>query len=163
MLPKNQNGAAVLEFLIVLPILLLFLFGGIEFGAIFYNKQVLTNASREGARAGITREYTLDGIKHEYTEADIEGIVKNYWLNEEKKSFLLGFSPIDPEDIEVTVIPEEFTATGNEYLTVGVKIKDYNLIFASIMGLDILYKVPDLQNIINISASTTMRMEPKLN
>lgn len=152
MLPKNQNGAAVLEFLIVLPILLLFLFGGIEFGAVFYNKQVLTNASREGARAGITREYT---------KAEIENIVNTYWLNEKDESFLLGFSPIT---LEVKVDPEDFiTDPTNEYLTVGVKIKDYNLIFASIMGLDILYKVLDLQNIIDIPASTTMRMEPKLN
>ena len=50
---ESQRGVAAVEFAIVLP-LLLFLFIGItEFGIAYYNKQVLTNASREGARAGI--------------------------------------------------------------------------------------------------------------
>ncbi len=51
---KNENGGAAIEFALLLPILLLTLFGIIEFGLLFYNQQVLTNASREGARAGIS-------------------------------------------------------------------------------------------------------------
>ncbi|MCK5219206.1 pilus assembly protein, partial [bacterium] len=47
---KNQRGAAAVEFAIVLPLLALILFGTIDFALLFYNKQVLTNASREGAR-----------------------------------------------------------------------------------------------------------------
>ena len=49
----NQRGAAAVEFAIVLPILLLLFAGVTEFGIMYYNKQVLTNASREGARAGV--------------------------------------------------------------------------------------------------------------
>ena len=49
MLRHNQKGAALIEFAIVLPLLLLLVFGAIEFGLLFYNKQVITNASREGA------------------------------------------------------------------------------------------------------------------
>lgn len=54
---KNK-GAAVVEFAVVLPILLLLVFGIIEFGFLLYNKAMLTNASREAARVGIV--YTLD-------------------------------------------------------------------------------------------------------
>jgi len=50
---KNQKGVALVEFAIVLPLLLFLLFGFIEFGVMLYNKQVITNASREGARAAI--------------------------------------------------------------------------------------------------------------
>ncbi|CCK80434.1 TadE/TadG family type IV pilus assembly protein [Desulfobacula toluolica] len=50
---KNQRGGAAVEFAIVLPLLALILFGTIDFALLFYNKQVLTNASREGARAAI--------------------------------------------------------------------------------------------------------------
>lgn len=50
---KRERGASALEFALVLPVLLIILFGIIEFGLLMYNKQVLTNASREGARAGI--------------------------------------------------------------------------------------------------------------
>jgi len=52
----GQKGVAAVEFAIILPFLVLLVFGTIEFGVLFYNKQVITNASREGARAGITGE-----------------------------------------------------------------------------------------------------------
>ena len=51
---KSQKGATAVEFAIVLPLLLILVFGIIEFGVMFYDKAVITNASREGARAGIT-------------------------------------------------------------------------------------------------------------
>ena len=56
MLNKNidQKGVAAVEFAIVLPFLVLLICGTIEFGLMFYNKQVITNASREGVRSMIT-------------------------------------------------------------------------------------------------------------
>ena len=53
---KKQRGTAAVEFAIVLPVLVLLLFGTIEFGLLLYNQQVMTNASREGARAGIVSQ-----------------------------------------------------------------------------------------------------------
>ena len=49
----DKTGVAVIEFAIILPLLLVIIFGIIEFGLVLFNKQVITNASREGARAGI--------------------------------------------------------------------------------------------------------------
>lgn len=49
---NNQNGAQIVEFALVLPILLIILFLIIDFGFLVYNKALLTNASREAARAG---------------------------------------------------------------------------------------------------------------
>ncbi|MFV9692161.1 MAG: TadE/TadG family type IV pilus assembly protein, partial [Desulfobacteria bacterium] len=46
----NKRGVAAVEFAICLPILIVLVFGSIEFGLMFYNKQVITNASREGVR-----------------------------------------------------------------------------------------------------------------
>ena len=48
-----QKGAAAVEFAIVCPLLFLLLFAMVEFGLYLYNRQVITNACREGARAGI--------------------------------------------------------------------------------------------------------------
>ena len=48
----NQKGSAVLEMALILPLLLTFLFGIVEFSRILSAKQVITNAAREGARAG---------------------------------------------------------------------------------------------------------------
>lgn len=50
---RGQKGAAAVEFAIILPVFVLLLFGMIEWGLLLFNQQVITNASREGARAGI--------------------------------------------------------------------------------------------------------------
>lgn len=50
---SQQLGAAAVEFAMLLPLLMALFMGTVEMGLILYNKAVLTNASREGARAGI--------------------------------------------------------------------------------------------------------------
>ncbi|WP_413934010.1 TadE/TadG family type IV pilus assembly protein [Nitrospira sp. BLG_1] len=51
----NERGAAAVEFALLLPVFLMILFGIIEFGMIMYGREVVTNAAREGARAGIVQ------------------------------------------------------------------------------------------------------------
>jgi Flp pilus assembly protein TadG len=55
---KGREGQAMVEFALVIPVLLLLLLGIIEFGLLLYNQQVITNASREGARYGIVARET---------------------------------------------------------------------------------------------------------
>jgi Flp pilus assembly protein TadG len=47
---KDSRGNAIIEFALTLPILLLVLFGITEFGRMIMTKNVLSTASREGAR-----------------------------------------------------------------------------------------------------------------
>lgn len=47
---KCDEGAAMVEFALVLPILLMLLFGIIDFGLYFYNDLQLTHAARDAAR-----------------------------------------------------------------------------------------------------------------
>lgn len=49
---KNDRGAAVIEFAILLLLLIPLLFGIIEFGFIWAQSHYLSHAAREGARAG---------------------------------------------------------------------------------------------------------------
>jgi len=51
----NQRGAVAAEFALLLPVLLMILFGIIEFGMMMYGREIVTNAAREGARAGIVQ------------------------------------------------------------------------------------------------------------
>lgn len=51
---KNEEGQAMVELAITLPILLLIVCGIIEFGWIFSNQLMINNSSREGARYAIT-------------------------------------------------------------------------------------------------------------
>ena len=53
MASHGQRGTATVEFGLLLPVLLLIVSGIIEFGMALFDKAVITNASREGARAGI--------------------------------------------------------------------------------------------------------------
>jgi len=69
---SNQKGTTAVEFSIVLIVFITLVFGIIEFGLLMYNQHVITNAGREGARAGIvSRAIRLDD---EY----IKSVVKNY-------------------------------------------------------------------------------------
>lgn len=51
----NERGVVAAEFALLLPVFLLLLFGIIEFGMLMYGREVVTNAAREGARAGIVQ------------------------------------------------------------------------------------------------------------
>jgi len=50
---RNEKGTTAVETAIIILPLMLLIFGIIEFGLLLFNEQVLTNAGREGARAGI--------------------------------------------------------------------------------------------------------------
>ncbi len=50
---RSESGASAVEFALLLPVLMMVLFGIIEFGMALYRQSILTNASREGARLGI--------------------------------------------------------------------------------------------------------------
>lgn len=78
MLWHNQRGAAVVEFAIVLPLLIVLTFGIIEFGIIMYDKAMVTNACREGARAGIVLRLTETGDYNPLTDDEIKSVVLSY-------------------------------------------------------------------------------------
>jgi Flp pilus assembly protein TadG len=52
---KNRRGAAVVEFAIVAPVFFILVFGMIEYGRLVMVQQILTNASREGARFAVVQ------------------------------------------------------------------------------------------------------------
>ena len=54
----SERGAELIEMVVVTPLLLLLLFGIIDFGFLFQKYVVLTNAAMEGARVGMLPGYT---------------------------------------------------------------------------------------------------------
>ena len=128
---QNNRGVAAVELAICLPILILLVCGSIEFGLLFYNQQVITNASREGVRAGITGEMTDDEIKN---------IVQTYCNG--NLINLNGANDLQTNAVTVSA-PD-----GDNDLTVRV-IYDYNFLFAGILGF----------NQTTLAAQTIMRME----
>jgi Flp pilus assembly protein TadG len=69
---KKSRGASAVEFGVILPLLVFMIFGIIELSFALYDKAMITNASREGARAGIV--YRIPTV----TNSEIKGVVNNY-------------------------------------------------------------------------------------
>jgi Flp pilus assembly protein TadG len=65
----SDEGAELIEFALVLPMLLLVVLGIAEFGFMFQRYEVITNAAREGARIAV-----LPG----YSTADVQNRVSAY-------------------------------------------------------------------------------------
>jgi Flp pilus assembly protein TadG len=89
-LNKGENGVAAIEFALLLPFLLMVLFGIIEFSILLYNKAMITNASREGARAGILFRPSDDRL----TADQIRNVVRVY-----AESYLITFGAHEPPEI----------------------------------------------------------------
>ena len=59
---KHRRGAAAVEFAIVAPVFFLMIFGMIEIGRAIMVQQVITNASREGARLAVLPGTTTSDV-----------------------------------------------------------------------------------------------------
>ena len=57
----GERGAALVEFALVAPLLLVVIAGIVDFGFLFQRYEVLTNAAREGARLGSLPGYVTCG------------------------------------------------------------------------------------------------------
>src|SRR4051794_16751579 len=60
---RRRFGGAVLETILVLPVLLYMAFGIVEFGYYFYVKHPCEGAARDGCRAFITAGATLTDVQ----------------------------------------------------------------------------------------------------
>ena len=119
---NNQRGGAGLEFTIIFPLLLMVTFGIIEFGALMFDKAIVTNAAREAARAVAAFDY--DGRPpSQYDCPDLETMrtnaqnVADRWMRNNFGNgnyFLINFDP--DEERTVIVSPPVFDPDTEEYL-----------------------------------------------
>ncbi len=54
---RSERGASAVEFALILPVLLLVLFGLIEFGSLYHDYLAITHATREGARMAAVNQF----------------------------------------------------------------------------------------------------------
>ena len=148
---KIQSGAAVVEFALILPILILLLFGVIEFGTLMYNQQVLTNASREGARAGIVAgiprlPYYGGDTSCTSPPISIEAVVQCY-----AKNHLITFGSTNLLPAPTITPPYDPNAPFGTDLEVTV---NYNFEFLVIPNF-----IPGINRLRAMSAETLMKYE----
>jgi Flp pilus assembly protein TadG len=134
----KQQGAALVEFAIVLPVLLLLVFGMIELGIALYDKAVITNASREGARAGVVYSNPKPN------QTAIETAAKSYC-----NSFLITFAK--GGSTGVTMNESGINGAFGTPLSVTVKYVYTGLLLGPMLSA--------LTGPITLSATTTMNNE----
>jgi len=143
---RQCEGAAMVEFAIGSTVLLLIVLGIIEFGFLWYQKQVITNASREGARYGVTYKTTSIGarLSPQNLSPSIQTVVSNY---------LNGRIPSDSYSIAVSGVG--YSAAN------GTDIKGWDLIVqvSCQNKMDLLSGwIPSLADI-SFTAQTIMKCE----
>lgn len=97
---KKRRGTSVVEFAVVAPVFFLLVFGMIEYGRMIMVQQVLTNASREGARRAV-----LDGA----STSEVTTTVQNFLSSSTVQGATVAVNPSPPtsaaygEPVTVTV------------------------------------------------------------
>lgn len=152
---KGQNGAALVEFALILPILIILIMGIIEFSLLLYDKAVITNASREGARFGIvfrTDRPVASSADYDAAVAarsgEIEDVVETYCGNN-----LVTFA----EDNEIVFnLPNGPCENSDANLIVDVSYRYDFLVFRNIINGLFGGAFPDG---LTLNARTVMRCE----
>lgn len=106
---KKQTGLSFIEFALLLPILMMLLVGIIDISVLMYDKAIITNASREGARYGIvlrTPSYA--------SSASIISYTQTYCANK-----LITFTST-PTSAVVTATPSVASPKFGDTLTVSI-------------------------------------------
>ncbi|WP_299979358.1 TadE family protein [Desulfobacula sp.] len=146
---NNQEGATAVEFAIVLSVLLLFIFGIIEFSLALFNQQVITNAAREGARRGVIMRAPTRIVDDE--NAEIKARVMEF-----AESYLVTFGDdiLTIDDVKINFDddidaddPVRGLSPGND-LIVQVTY-EYQFLFLSTIGI----------GPIDLTSTATMKME----
>lgn len=141
---NNRRGAAAVEFAIILPLLVLLLFATIEVGLLIYNKQIITGASREGARAGIV--LGLDRENADALETESESVATAYCSDH-----LITFGDsVDPLKIEAKwkEVKDPVGPSFGDDLSVTVSY-DYGFLVLGNLGF----------SPVTIDSTTVMRLE----
>lgn len=98
---KREDGQAMVEFALILPIFLLILCGIIDFGWLFYNQLSLNNSCREGARYAVV--HTDENADTQSIINHIENISSTVFANDGVDITVTYSSPSDPTAGDVTV------------------------------------------------------------
>lgn len=119
---RRRDGAALVEFALVAPVFFLIVLGMVEFGRMLMVQQVITNATRVGARRGI-----IEGA----TETEVTTQVNNYLANASVSGATVTVNPTDlttlgfGDNVTVTVsVPfDSISWSGNAWFLSGKTLK----------------------------------------
>lgn len=147
---RRNSGVAAVEMAIVLSLLVILIMGMVDLGHAFYLKQIITNASREGARYGVVYK-SNNGVR--ILPNSLTPTIQQWVLN----------GPTNGGDCDLLNILNGdnpvVTPSGTGY-TSGVTGDDLIVTVTCVKTWWILNKfIPSLGSSITLTATTTMRVE----
>jgi Flp pilus assembly protein TadG len=155
----GEHGAVAVEFAIILPFLLVLVFGIIDFGHAYYMKHVLQNSCREGAR--YATRYQTDDSGNRILPSALTPSIQNYILSTsaDNGGSGTGLNSLLPSDAAAQVTPSgnafietDITKLPLEDLTVTVSAKKYWFILNKL--------VPSIKSDhVDITVAATMKCE----
>ena len=101
---RSNQGQTIIEFAFIIVVVFILILGIMEFAIVLYNKAILADACREGARTGVVfRADTATFAYDPLTETEIKTVIGNYVQNR-----LVTFgAPFDAQtDVEVAWDPD---------------------------------------------------------
>ncbi len=116
---RREDGQAMVEFALILPIFLLILCGIIDFGWLFYNQLSLNNACREGARYAVVN--TAEDANTQAIINHIENATTTIFAN-------------NGVDIEVTYSSPNDPTAGDITVSLEAEISFFTPVLSSVMG-----------------------------
>ncbi len=102
---SNERGAALVEFALSLPLLLVVIAGIVDFGFVFQRYEVITNAAREGARFASLPQFTGN-------DTAIQNRVRDYVRNGLSITDNAALNAVLPPGTGVTVTQDTIQVTG---------------------------------------------------
>lgn len=105
---KERRGASVVEFAIIAPVFFLFVLGIIEYGRMVMVYQMITNASRMGARLAVIEDAvkaTVESqVDQQLADSGINGATVTAWARDKDTGADKGFADLVTGDaVGVTV------------------------------------------------------------
>ena len=95
--PGNQRGTSTLEFVVVLPVLLLIFLASLELSRAWLTDNIMVNAAREGARWGVVTSPTFNNVTAEARMKDVLDAAK---LTAEAMSVTCTPPPVNPTPLD---------------------------------------------------------------
>lgn len=114
---RAESGQDILEYALVLPLLLLLLFGIVEFGIVYLQYNTIANAAREGARAGIIPP--TESCDTACVDAKVTAAVRQLTVGLESSRLTIDAPVHTATTIQVSVSYDAHLVTGSIIAAVG--------------------------------------------
>jgi len=152
---RHHSGQSMVEFALILPLLIAFVFGIIELGILFSVYIGMTNSAREAARAGAVYEYagsapltgnltiqsTIDTARQQYIGQIITDTISPMINPTTQLTTTVSYTTL------LTMLPENVYRAGD---TVNVQLEHDQPLFFGLLG----------PKKIHMKATSSMRIEP---